>query len=186
MVEIATEYWGKRGMVFAMLALLCCFAYLAPYSSLARSGGVSYSLSPLKVQVGDWETARDAIAATPPATAVLAPEAVAVWIPTFVHRPPIMSVRDVYDGVMGVRITPDESRERRQLRELVSGQELPPERMEALLSALPRYRVGLILTTAPAASRLQDALAEHGYSRTHEEDGYVFFASGSPSMSGVR
>jgi hypothetical protein len=57
--------------------------------------------------------------------------------------------------------------------------------MEALLSALPRYRVGLILTTAPAASRLQDALAKHGYSRTHEEDGYVFFVSAAPSISGV-
>jgi hypothetical protein len=57
--------------------------------------------------------------------------------------------------------------------------------MEALLSALPRYRVGLILTTTTAASRLQDALAEHGYARTHEEDGYVFFVSTVPSISGL-
>jgi uncharacterized protein DUF6077 len=185
-VEIAAEYWGKRGMVLAVLALLCCFAYLAPYSSFAPSGGISYSLSPLKVRVQDWETARDAIAVTPPATAVLAPEAVAVWIPTFVHRPPIVSVRAVYDEERGVRMPPDEARERRELRELVSGQELPPERMEALLSALPRYRVGLILTTTLAASRLQDALAEHGYSRTHEEAGYVFFVSAAPSISAVR
>jgi hypothetical protein len=154
---------------------------LAPYSSFAPSGGVSYSLSPLKVRVQDWETARNAIAVTPSGAAVLAPEAVAVWIPTFVHRPPIVSVRDVYDEEMGVRMPPDESRERRELRELVSGQELPPERMEALLSALPRYRVGLILATTAAASRLQDALADHGYSRTHEEDGYVFFASATPT-----
>jgi hypothetical protein len=184
-VEIASECWGKRGMVLAVLVLLCCFAYLAPYSSFGPASGVSYSLSPLKVRVQDWETARDAIAVTPPAAAVLAPEAVAVWIPTFVHRPPIVSVRDVYDEEMGVRMPPDEARERRELRELVSGQELPPERMEALLSALPRYRVGLILTTTPAASRLQDALAEHGYARTHEEDGYVFFVSAVRSMEGV-
>ena len=175
-VEIASERWGRRGMAISIALLLCCLGYLAQYSSFAASNGVTYSVRPLKVPPRDWEVARDAIAVTSPGTAVLAPDTIAVWIPTFVHRPPLVSVRELYDEEMGVHMPQEEARERRELRELVSGQEFPPQREQELLNALAHYQVGLILTTATAAIRLQDVLAEHGYSRIREENGFVFFA----------
>ena len=99
-----------------------------------------------------------------------------MWVPTFVQRPPLVSVRELYDEEMGVHMPPQEPRERRELRELVSGQEFPPDREQELLTALPRYQVGLILATAPAAVGLHDVFAQHGYTKIREENGVVFFA----------
>jgi hypothetical protein len=181
-VESAAELWGWRGRAAAVLSLLCSLAYVAPYSSFAISD-VTYSLQPLKVRNRDWETARHAIALTPPGAAVLAPDAVAISIPTFVHRPPLVSVRELYDEEMGAHMLPEEARTRVELRELVSGQEFPAERVQVLLSSLPQYQVGLILTSNAAANRLRHALAEHGYSRIAEEDGYVFFSSAGQSAN---
>jgi len=175
-LQIACECWGNRGRMVAGLVVLCGFLYLAPYSSFRRSNEVSYSLTPLKVRLHDWEVARQAVALAPPGAAILAPEDVAIWIPTFVHRPPVVSVRAIYDQQMGVQMPPQEARERRQLRELVSGGEFSAQPTEALLAALPRYDVGLIVVTVPAAGRLQQSLAKYQYSAVVEEDRYVFFA----------
>jgi hypothetical protein len=175
-IDRASERWGNRGRAVAGFAVLCIFAYLSQYSSFAPSNGVSFSLAPLKVRVRDWETARAAIAATPSPAALLAPEDVAVWVPTFVHRPLLISVREFYDQHTGVQMPPEEATDRRELRELVSGLEFPRQREQELLNALARYQVGLILTTATTAIRLQDVLAERGYSRTREKNGFVFFA----------
>jgi len=175
-IEIAFERWGRRAVVVCVFLSVCGLAYLAPYSSFATSNGVSYSQRPLKVPQRDYATARDAIAATPAGTALLAPDTIAVWVPTFVQRPPLVSVRELYDEEMGVHMPPQEPRERRELRELVSGQEFPPDREQELLTALPRYQVGLILATAPAAVGLHDVFAQHGYTKIREENGVVFFA----------
>jgi hypothetical protein len=88
----------------------------------------------------------------------------------------VVSVRAIYDQQMGVQMPPQEARERRQLRELVSGGEFSAQPAEALLAALPRYDVGLIVVTVPAAGRLQQSLAKYQYSAVVEEDRYVFFA----------
>jgi hypothetical protein len=87
----------------------------------------------------------------------------------------LVSVRAIYDDQMGVRMPPKDARERRELRELVSGREFPAQRTEELLAALPRYQVGLIVVAAPAATHLREALVQHGYSPIGEEDQYVFF-----------
>jgi len=174
-LEAVAERWGKRGMTIAVVPLLCGLVYLAPYSSLATSNGDIYSLHPLKVIEPDYAAAREVIAATPPKTSVLAPENVAVWIPTFVHRVPLVSVRDIYDQEMGTHLTPEDARLRRELRELVSGRGFPPKEREALLNALPTYSVGLIIATESTADQLGQALLERGYSRIREIDGYAFF-----------
>jgi len=175
-IEIAFERWGRRAVVVCVFLSVCGLAYLAPYSSFAASNGISYSLRPLKVPPHDYETARHAIAATPAGTALLAPDTIAVWIPTFVQRPPLVSVRELYDEEMGVHMPPQEARERRELRELVSGREFPPDREQELLNALPRHQVGLILAPAPAAIGLHNVFAQHGYAKIREENGFVFFA----------
>ncbi len=182
-IHIASERWGKRGSAVVGLALLCGFAYLSQYSSFVPSNGVSFSWAPLKVRVHDWETARTAIAATPPAAALLAPEDVAVWVPTFVYRPLLISVCEFYDEHTGVQMGSDEAIKRRELRELVSGQVFPRQREQELLNVLPHYQVGLVLATAPAASRLQPALAERGYAKMREENGFVFFISSNKVMT---
>jgi hypothetical protein len=184
--EAVAERWGKRGIIIAALPLLWGLVYLVPYSSLASSNGDAYSLRPLKVNAPDYAAARDAIAATPPKTSVLAPANVAVWIPTFVHRVPIVSVRDIYDEEMGTHLAPEDARMRRELRELVSGKEFPPEQREALLNALPVYSVGLIITTEPAADQLGESLSKRGYSRIRESAGYAFFRRIPGNISSIQ
>lgn len=176
-VEQAMQTWGKRGMIIAVFVVLCVFAWLAPHSSLRKSNGVTFSASALKVPASDWETARSAVALTPPTTALLAPEPVATWVPTVVDRPPLVSVREIYDDQMAVRMPPEEARARRELRELVSGGEFSSERTEELLGALPYYRVGLVVATSPAATRLKKNLTARGYSLLREQNHYFFFAS---------
>ena len=173
--QAVAERWGKRGIMIAVVLLLSGLVYLAPYSSFSTSTGIRYSLKPLKVVAPDYAAAREAIAATPPNSSVLAPENVAVWIPTFIHRVPLVSVREIYDGEMGTHMAPEEARTRRELRELVSGREFPAEHRDELLNRLPNYSVGLIITTKDVAGQLDEVLLMHGYSRNREVGGYIFF-----------
>jgi hypothetical protein len=174
----ARDQWGRIGTATAGLALAGGLACLLPYSSFASSNGVSYSLKPLKVVDSDYETAREAIAATPQHESILAPEKVAVWIPTFVDRRPLVSVRGIYDEEMGMHMAATEARERRELRELVSGREFSREDRERLLDSLPRYSVGLIVVTASASDELAAALSQHGYLRLRNAAGYALFRLG--------
>jgi len=174
-LRTVAERYGKRGVTIAVVPLLAGVVYLAPYTSLAHSKLESYSLTPLKVVAPDYGVAREAIAATPPKSSVLAPDKVAVWIPTFVHRVPLVSVREVYDEEMGAHLPPEEAHTRRELRELVSGKEFPPKDREVLLNSLDNYSVGLIVTTEPISGQLGQALSQRGYSRIRDVAGYSFF-----------
>lgn len=176
-IDGAKQDWGRRGMLLSALALVGVIAYFGPHSTFAKSNGVSYSLQPLKVRTSDWETARDAIAVTPASSALLAPEDVAIWVPTFVNRPRLVSVRDVYDEEMGVRLSPEDASTRRELRELVSGREFSAERTSELLDTLERYQVTTVVATPASVATLQDGLVRRGYSRSQERNGYVFFVS---------
>jgi hypothetical protein len=179
-IEFVTERWGRTGLGATVALLLCTLYYLAPYSSLAPSNGVTYSLQPLKVPTADYEAARAVIAATPQNKSILAPESVAVWVPTFVDRRPLVSVRELYDEEMGVHMLAAETSERRELRELVSGREFSPEHREQLLDSLPRYSVGLIVVTAAASDDLAAALLRHGYSHIRNANGYALFRVTQP------
>ena len=152
---------------------------------MAPANNVTYSLKPLKVADSDYETAREAIADTPPGATILAPESVAVWVPTFVNRRPLVSVRELYDEEMGIHMVAAEAKERRELRELVSGREFSPQDRERLLDSLARYSVGLIVVSASAPDDLVAALSSHGYSHLRNAQGYALFRA-TPAESPPR
>jgi hypothetical protein len=154
-VHAMKERWGKWASLAIAVASIAGFIYFARHSSFSSANGVAYSLRPLKVADADYAVARDAIAGAPVNTSVLAPENIAVWIPTFVRRPPLVSVREIYDAEMGTHLPPEEARARRELREWVSGREFSEQETQRLLDSLPEYRVGLIV--APAG--IEPALA---------------------------
>ena len=174
-IDLAYEKWHTRGLVFAIVACLICFAWLAPHSSLRRSNGVTFSGSPLKVSHPGWEVSGAASVLTPSGTALLAPESISAWASVRVHRPLLVSVREIYDQQMGVRMTPDEAKQRRELRQLVSDENfsLPPD--QSLLDSLPRFHVGAIVTTASAGDRLRRAFLARGYGEQLTIDKYVIF-----------
>lgn len=175
-IDAARENWGRTGALFAALVIFGCVFYLAPYSSLRRSNSVTFSLGALKVPPQEWAAAEAAVADSPPGTSVLAPESVAAWIPTFVHRPPLVSVRAHYDVLMAIHLPPEQATARRDLREMVSGDQFAPQRREELLDSLQKYSVGLIVANRANADHLEADLMKHGYSRTRIVASYVLFA----------
>jgi len=137
---------------------------------------VTFSLGALRVPAREWAAAQAAIDDLPPGTSVLAPESVAAWIPTFVQRPLLVSVRANYDEQMAVHMTAEEATTRRDLREMVSGSQFSPQRSEELLDSLQKYSVGLIVADRAVADRLETDLVKHGYSRAAIVEDYVMFA----------
>lgn len=174
-VRLIEQKGGKLAGNAAIAWVILGIGYLLPYSSLFPANGVSYSLRPLKVNLPDYEVARAAIQATPQAGSILAPEAVAVWIPTFVHRPPLVSIRALYDDEMGAHLQPEDAATRRELRELVSGTAFAPEDVRRLLDQMSKYSVGLIVTGNEAADRLSVDFGQRGYLRRSAVGGCVFF-----------
>jgi hypothetical protein len=174
-VQEIRERWGKWGTLAAAVLSIAGLIYFVRHSSFAPSNDVTYSLHPLKVVDGDYAVARTATVATPPGTSVLAPENIAVWIPTFVHRPSLVSVREIYDAEMGTHLPPEEARTRRQLRELVSGKDFPEAETDRLVDSLPRYEVGLAVAPIAVAQRLQVELSKRNQPIGIATNGYVLF-----------
>lgn len=170
-VQTLSHRWGKQAALVSVVLMSIGTAYLFRYSMLADS---YYSFTPLKVERRDYAIAREAIAATPLNSLLLAPESVAVWVPTFVERVPLVSVRALYDDEMGTHLMPADSETRRELRELVSGADFAPDKLQHLRDALHNYSVGLVVTTSSAADHVAPTLASN-YSRLKDESGYVFF-----------
>ena len=176
LTEFAESRASLPGLVASVLATLSVFVVLTRTSTLRTATRVSFSLQLTKVRPDIEDLARTAAAAAPDGTAVLAPDAVACWIPTFLKRPPLVSVRAVYDRQMVAQMSPAEASERRRLRELVSGKPTGAETPAQFLDLLSRYHVGVVVTTEAAASNLQDELLKAGFSLSQRRDGYVLFA----------
>jgi uncharacterized protein DUF6077 len=176
LTEFAEDRARVPGLVATVVAILIVLAVLMRYSTLRRANHVSFSLQLTKVRPDIYDVARAAAAAASDGTAVLAPEAVACWIPTFRERPPLVSVRAVYDRQMAAQMSAAETSERRQLRELVSekaiGVGMPPHQF---LDLLGRYHVGVVVTTEAAAFNLQAELLRGGFSIAQRRNGYVLF-----------
>ena len=173
-LEAGTAKWGRKGALAAAVLILACIAYLSPNSTLRPSNGVTFSLQALKVPPQEYAAAQAAVESSGPT--VLAPESVAAWIPTFVHRPQLVSVRANYDEQMAMHMTADDATTRRQLREMVSGTQFPPQRTEELLDSLQKYSVGLIVADPSIASRLEPDLIKHHYLPTKTVENYALFA----------
>jgi hypothetical protein len=184
LTEFAEARASVRGLVASVLATLMVFAVLTRSSTLRRANRVSFSLQLTKVPPDIHDLARTAAAAAPDGTAVLAPEAVACWIPTFLQRPPLVSVRAVYDRQMAAQMSPAEAGERRRLREFVSGKDMAAMTRAQFLDLLSRYHVGVVVTTEAAASNLQDELLKAGFSVSQRRSGYVLFALNKNSAAG--
>jgi len=171
--EFAKLRWRLRGFLASVLAVVAVCVALMPYSSFRKSNRVSFSRQITKAPADTLDVARGAIAAAPVGTSVLAPEPVACWIPTFVHRPPLVSVRAVYDRQMSVQMSPEEASDRRELRELVSGERTTD--VDRLLEILARYDVGVIVTSETTANALGARLSKRGYLELGVRHGYVLF-----------
>lgn len=182
-MQAIRERWGKWGTLAVAVLSIAGFIYFVRHSSFAPSNNVTYSLRPLKVVDADYALAQYAIAVTPPDTSVLAPENLAVWIPTFVRRPPLVSVREIYDAEMGVHLPPEEARTRRELREWVSGRKFSEPETQRLLDGMSQYQVGLVVAPIPAAQRVEIELRKRNHIVGIQTNRYVFFrlqAIGTP------
>jgi hypothetical protein len=157
------------------LAVVAVLVVLIPYSTLRGANGVSFSLRPYKVPAENWDIAVAAAKATGPGESLLAPEAISAWVPLMERRPKLVSVREIYDELMPAFVPVDEARERRELRELVTGGMVADGRIEPLLNLLPRYGVGVVVTSRLGDAKLTGALVRRGYVSTLGQRDYVVY-----------
>lgn len=156
------------GVVAATLAVLAPYWTLRPASNhlfLAWGGPTAPPLS--------WALAREATATTPPGTALLAPEDIAVWIPAQIGHPPLVTVRDFYIRLLRRAMGPGEARDRQILGALVSpGPDPTPDATADLAAALSRRRVGLIVVADSLYHARAATFSALGFTEGTAQTGY--------------
>ncbi|MDG6349404.1 hypothetical protein QAA18_11780, partial [Luteimonas sp. 8-5] len=112
------------------LAGACCVAlaasaawFVARTGTLACTNGVTVGAPGPKVPAVEYATARQVALRTPEAGTVLAPEAVAIWLPGQVVHPQLIGVRHLY---LSLAFPPAETAQRSNLMRFVAGTHRPP------------------------------------------------------------
>ena len=151
--------WRRLGM--AGSATMCCAFALAPGSwTLAVADGTRIGFPDYKVDATYW-VADAAIRVTQPGGLVLAPEAVAVWIPTFSNPPRAVAVRRMYLDWL----PPAERSICLNLFDLVEGGPLDQEQVTgALRELIDRHVTTVVVSSGTLAiSAIRATLGGYGY-----------------------
>ena len=152
--------WRWLGM--AASAAMCGAFALAPGNwTLAAANGTRIGFPDYKVDALYW-VADAAIRVTAPDGLILAPESVAVWIPTFANAPPTVAVRRMYLDWL-----PDaEKSTRLRLLDLVEGVGLDQRQVTSALREVVDRRVTTVVVSsgALAIDAIRATLGAHRYS----------------------
>src|SRR3546814_11610987 len=113
------------------------FPYRTRFRSLCTN---SVALGPpdLKVPPAEYGGARNLAELVPEQGTVLAPEAVAAWLPIFVAHPQAIGVRQSY---LSLAFTPRETAQRSNMMRYVSGRYRPPDAEAWFRESIRRHRV---------------------------------------------
>ncbi len=104
-----------------------------------------------------------------PEGVVLAPEYVALWVPTFHHPARPLLVRESYLRKFLDRLGRDEVRPRRVMTRLVEGKQIQPDAQEVLREGIDRFRVrAVLLRESEVAAELRSLLGRAGFLRQRE------------------
>lgn len=81
------------------------------------------------------------------------------------------------EDAVGAHLSPQEARQRRELRELVSGKEFFGREIQQFATTLPLYRVDLMVAPLNTAQHLTQELNQRNFSPCAEKNGYIFLCS---------
>lgn len=144
--------------ILAVLALMFGWRF----GTLRADNGVTLGVPRLKVYPIEYRVARQVAEKVPEDGAVLAPELVAFWLPTFVVHPQLVGARLPY---LTQGFARSEAARRRELMLYVAGKEQPADSTALFADALGRYRLTAVVFrhSAPWRGQMEGVLERHGW-----------------------
>lgn len=151
----------------AKILAVCACAALAGFAiafgwrfgTLRSANGVTLGLPGLKVDPVAYRVAAKIDEEVPEKGFVLAPEAVSIWLPSFVAHPELLGVRTLY---LGRAFSPQDAARRSSLMRYVAGQYRPPDSGVWFADALRRYGLTAVvfMHAAPWRAEMENALED--------------------------
>src|SRR6185437_13068816 len=157
---------GMRSRVLttcACAALVgCAIAFAWRFGTLRSANAVTLGLPAPKVDPIAYRVAAQIVTHVPEQGVVLAPQAVSIWLPSFIVHPELLGVRTLY--LTRAFSTQDAAR-RSSLMEYVAGQYRPPDSAVWFADALQRYGVGAVVFvhSAPWREEIENILERQGW-----------------------
>lgn len=144
--------------ILAVLALMFGWRF----GTLRGDNGVTLGVPSLKVYPVEYQVARQVAEKVPEDGAVLAPELVAFWLPTFVVHPQLVGARLPY---LTQGFDRSEATRRRELMLYVAGKEQPADSTALFADALGRYRLTAVVFrhSTPWRGQMEGVLERHGW-----------------------
>jgi len=132
------------------------------FGTLRADNGVTLGVPRLKVYPVEYAVARQVAEEVPETGAVLAPELVAFWLPTFVVHPQLVGTRIPY---LTQGFAPPEAERRRALMQYVAGYGRSDDSAAFFSDALQRYRLTAVVLrhSVPWRREIEGALESHAW-----------------------
>src|SRR3546814_2228448 len=131
---------GAGGRCLALGALVVAFR--ARSGTLLCTNSVALGPPDLKVPPAEYGVARNLAELVPEQGTVLAPEAVAAWLPIFVAHPQAIGVRQSY---LSLAFTPRETAPRSNMMRYFPGRYRPPDAEAWFRESIRRHRVTAVV-----------------------------------------
>jgi len=153
-----------RALAFAMCLVLVagCFVFFQHAGSLRKDNSVSLGMPGLKVPSVEYSLAMNLAATTPEGAMILAPDAVATWLPTFAVHPQLLASRGMY---LIPTFGNAEGGRRLSLQSYVAGSQRLANAPAQLADALERDALATIVVThsAPWQEEIARILSGRGW-----------------------
>jgi hypothetical protein len=157
------------GMRSKLLAACACavlagsaIAFGWRFGTLRSANAVTLGVPGLKVDPVEYQVAARIVRDVPEEGVVLAPEAVSIWLPSFVVHPELLGVRGLY---LTRAFSLQDAARRSLLMRYVGGQHRPPDSATWFADALRRYGLTavVLVRSAPWRGEMEDVLERHGW-----------------------
>ncbi|HKZ11333.1 MAG TPA: DUF6077 domain-containing protein [Rhodanobacteraceae bacterium] len=132
------------------------------FGTLRSANTVTFGLPGPKVSPVEYQVAARIAKDVSENGVVLAPEAVSIWLPSFVVHPELLGVRELY---LTRAFSPDDAARRSLLMRYVGGQHRPPGSAAWFADALRRYGLSAVVFvhSAPWRGEMENVLERHGW-----------------------
>jgi hypothetical protein len=176
--------WLGRIAVVALTSLLLLTGVRTP--PLSAANHVRLDWPGWQVPEAAFEAAQALASHVEPGSSVLAPRAVAPWIPTLHHHPVPLVVRPLYLTVLANHLPPRELELRIALMRLVSGEGRPPHADELLRDAIADHEISAVCLTRKASDwrDITRTLADAGLQKIFRNADYEVWARAAPVAVG--
>ena len=173
-----SDYWPfSAAPAVAPTVILIAFAAVTmPHNVFRRDNGVRFGFPGWTINHDDYEVAQQLVSFAPNGDAVAAPEAIAVWIPTFVERPPIIMVREMYAGMLEPFRSDVPARV--LLQQAISGRQVDEGLLVLAINRLKQERhLGAIAVAGSARDALAQTLSNVGFDERVRFSKYSIFVA---------